>query len=145
MYKKKDLLIVLGLSAALIASLLFFIFTRDSISIGGQRISIDNRNRTIFISLPERSSATQEISFNFLFKNKNVYIKKLSYGSEKIEDPVEEKINSGTVFDFGSYISHSKLIVKSTGSNIEYDLWITTGDIPASLLSWNPTSNVTWL
>jgi len=134
MFKKKDLLIILVLSVALITSLLFLVFTRDYISIGGEKINIDNRNRIIFVSLPEGSPAVQEISFNFLFKNKNVFIKKLSTGSEEIGDPVEEKINSGTVFDFGSYISHSKLIIRSASSDLEYDLWVTTGDIPIIII-----------
>ena len=134
MYKKKDFLIILVFFAVLIISVLFFVFTRDYISIGGEKINIDNRNRIIFVSLPEGSPAVQEISFNFLFKNKNVFIKKLSAGSEEIGDPVEEKINSGTVFDFGSYISHSKLIIRSANSDLEYDLWVTTGDIPIIII-----------
>jgi len=130
MFKKKDLLMILVLCAVLVSSLLFIIFTRDYISIGGVRADIDDKNRTIYVSLPEGSLPDQKIQFNFLFKNNNVFIKKLSYGPKEIEDPSEEKIESGTFIDLGGYISHSKLIVRSAFSDIEYDLWVTTGDVP---------------
>jgi len=130
MFKKKDLLMILVLCAVLVLSLLFIIFTRDYISIGGVRADIDDKNRTIYVSLPEGSLPDQKVQFNFLFKNNNVFIKKLSYGPKEIEDPSEEKIESGTFIDLGGYISHSKLIVRSAFSDIEYDLWVTTGDVP---------------
>lgn len=113
-----------------IVAIVFWIYARQSFTIGDIKTNIDSSTRTIFVSLPEGADKEQIISFNFPFKNSNVYIKKLSYGSTDIKTPEEEKLTSGNAYDFGSYISHSKLVIKSGNSDIEYDLWVTTGNIP---------------
>jgi len=130
MYKKKDLIVILILFVITAVSIVFWIYARESFTVGGIKTNIDSSTRTIFVSLPEGSDKAQIISFNFPFKNNSVYIKKLSYGHTEIETPVEEKLTDDTVYDFGGYISHSKLIIKSGNSDLEYDLWVTTGDIP---------------
>ncbi len=130
MYKKKDLLIILVLSAFLIISLLFLVFTRDYVSIGGERASIDNNSRTIFISIPEGSSKAQEVSFNFPFNNENIYIKPLSYGTKKIINPQEQKLTKGSSYDFKDFVFQGKIIIKTRTQKIEYDLLVTTGNLP---------------
>jgi len=130
MYKKKDLLIFFLIAVVFLILLIFLFVTRDHFSVGGSKAVIDDKNRIIFVSLPEGSSPEQEISFNFFLKNNSVYIKKLSCGSQSTQEPLEKKINSGDLLDFGSYISHSKLIIRSAASETEYDLWVTTGDLP---------------
>jgi len=108
----------------------FFVYARESFIVGETKAYIDKENRIIFISLPEGSDKIQKISFNFLFRNNDVHIKKISYGTTILNAPIEERLVNNTLFNFGEYISHSKLIIGSGDSKIEYDLWLTTGDIP---------------
>ena len=134
MFKKKDLVIMLSLAFLLVAVALIFIFNRQQFKIGDVNAIIDNDSGEIFVSLPEGSSTIQDIYFNFPFKNDSVYIKRISEGSEKYKEPEEIKLKSGETFNFGNFISHSKIIIKSTTSYIEYDLWVTTGDVPIFLI-----------
>jgi len=134
MYKKKDFLIFLLIAAVFLMLLIFLFVTRDYFSVGGNRAVIDYNNRIIFISLPYGSNTTQEVSFNFFLRNNNVYIKKLSSGSYNIKEPYEEELKRGDIFNFGNFISHSKLIIRSPFRDTEYDLWVTTGDVPVMII-----------
>ena len=108
MYKKKDLIVILILFVITAVSIVFWIYARQSFTIGDIKTNIDNGTRTIFVALPEGSDKTQIISFNFPFQNNNVYIKKLSFGPTEIETPVEEKLTSGSAYDFGYYKANPK-------------------------------------
>jgi spore coat protein CotH len=130
MYKKRDIIIIVVLFIVTSVAIIFWIYNREYFTVGESRASFDKESGTIFISLPEGSENIQKISFNFPYKNNSIYIKKISSGSELIENPVGEKLVNNSDFDFGDYISHSKLIIKSGSSDIEYDLWVTTGEVP---------------
>jgi len=130
MYKKRDFVIVLLLFLLLVTAVIYWIYNRQSFTVGDINALVDNKSRVIFVSLPEGSSSQQKISFNFPFKNDDVYIKKLSSGSDNFEDSEEEKLEKGKIYDFGEFISHCKLILKSKQSSVEYDLWVTTGEVP---------------
>jgi spore coat protein CotH len=130
MYKKRDLVIILILILLLAAAVSYWIYNRQSFTVEDTNALIDNSNRVIFVSLPEGSPSRQKISFNFPFQNNEVYIKKLASGGQTFKDPVEKKLVKGEVYDFGEFISHCKLILKSKQSSIEYDLWVTTGELP---------------
>jgi spore coat protein CotH len=130
MYKKRDIIIIIVLFIVTSAAVIFWIFNREYFAVGDLRADFDKQSGTIFVSLPGGSDKIQKVSFNFPYRNSSVYIKKISSGSVVIQSPVEEKLASGSEFDFGGYISHSKLIVKSGSTDVEYDLWVTTGDVP---------------
>ena len=130
MFKKKDVIIVAVIVLLIAAAVTVFIFNRQQFKIGNTNAIIDNNTRNIFVSLPAESPPIQDIYFNFPFKNDSVYIKKISSGSIDYNEPEEIRIERGKPFNFEEFISHSKLIVKSGRSSIEYDLWVTTGDVP---------------
>jgi spore coat protein CotH len=130
MFRKKDLIIIISLLFLLILSATLLILNRQQFKIGDTNAIIDNDSGKIFVSLPESSSTIQNIYFNFPFKNDSVYIKNLSGGSTRYSSPEETKLINGKAYDFKNYISHSLIIIKSGKSSIEYDLWITTGDVP---------------
>jgi spore coat protein CotH len=130
MYKKRDIIIIVVLFIVTAAAVVFWVYNREYFAVGDSQANFDKEAGTIFVSLPEGSDKIQKVSFNFPYRTSGVYIKKLSSGSVVIEDPVEEKLATGSEFDFGGYISHSKLIIKSGNTDIEYDLWVTTGEVP---------------
>ena len=88
--------------------------SRRSFTIGGVDADLYSKNGTLFIKLPPGSPVAQKIYFNFPFNNRNheVYIKKLSFGPNEIEDPKVEKLENGKVYDFDQFISHCKLIIR---------------------------------
>jgi spore coat protein CotH len=130
MFKKRDFIIILLLILLLATAVLIFISGRQQFKIGDVDAIIDNDSGIIFVSLPEGSPGIQKVYFNFPFKNNSVYIKKLSAGPTNYGEPEEIQVKSGESFDFEDYISHSIISIKSGKSSIEYDLWITTGDVP---------------
>jgi spore coat protein CotH len=131
MYKKKDIFIILILFIVIAGAVSFWIFFRESFTIGNTKALIDNDKKIIFVTLPPDSLANQKVSYNFPFKrNIQVFIKNLSNGSNIIDNPIEEKLENGLPYNFGSFISHSKIIIRSETDENEYDLWVTTGDIP---------------
>ena len=82
MYKKKDIFIILILFIVIAGAVSFWIFFRESFTIGNTRALIDNDKKIIFVTLPPDSLANQEVSYNFPFKrNIQVFIKNLSNGS----------------------------------------------------------------
>jgi hypothetical protein len=130
MFKKKDIIVILLLGFLLTVAVVAFISSRQQFKVGGVNAIIDNDSGIIFISLPEGSPAAQKVYFNFPFKNDSVYIKRMSAGSIEYDDSEEIKLVNGNTYDFEDYISHSKISIKSGKSTIEYDLWITTGNVP---------------
>ncbi len=141
MYRKRDIIIIVVLFIVTSAAIIFWIYNRQYFTVGESQASFDKESGTILVSLPEGSDNIQKISFNFPYKNNSVYIKRISSGTRLIENPAEEKIVSKSDFDFGGYISHSKLIIKSANSDIEYDLWVTTGRV--SIVSIETDEDIT--
>ena len=135
MFKKRDIIIISVLILLTAVSIALFILTRQQLKIGDTVAKIDNSTKKIFVSLPEGSSTTQKIYFNFPFKNNSVSIKKISSGGNNNPSDTEEiNLQSGAPFDFESFIFHSKVIVKSGSFSVEYDMWVTTGDVPILLI-----------
>ena len=135
MKNKKNLFFIFALVILLAIAAIFWIYSStQSLTIGNVETGLNSEGGTVFIKLPSGSSTTQKIFFVLPFKNNNIYIKKLSSGPDIIEDPEEEKLENGKEYDFGQFISHCKLIIKQGTDDIEYDLWITTGDVPILML-----------
>lgn len=131
MFKKKDIIIAVVLVFFLVAVITIFVLNRQQLKIGNTNAYIDNSTRQIYVSLPAGSSTVQKIYFNFFFKNQSLFIKKISSGSNEEPDSLQKtSLKSGDYFDFGSYISHLKLIIGSGNSSTEYDMWVTTGELP---------------
>lgn len=135
MFRKKDIFLLLSLLVFTSATILFFILNREQFIVGSTKAIIDNKNKIIFVALPEGSQTKQLIKFNFPLKNKNIYIKKISCGSNIYNNKNEEKLENKSIYNFENFIHHSKIIIKSKLSNVEYDLWITTGNIPILIVN----------
>jgi spore coat protein CotH len=130
MKKKINLFIILAITVFLAAAAAFWIYSSNqSLTIGGISADLYNESKTVFIKLPPGSPTTQKVSFNFPLNNNNIYIKKLSFGPNTIENPIKEKLEDGKVYNFDQFVSHSKLIIRQGFKDIEYDLWITSGDV----------------
>jgi len=125
MYKKSDYIVIIILAILTISAGLFFIFTRDSFRVGDTVAYIDSNNRKIVVFLPEDSGTEQEISFNFGLR-KRATLKTISQGQDNLDNIDSVNLKSGDIYNFKNYIYHGKLKV----GNLEYDLWVTTGDVP---------------
>jgi len=119
MFKKRDLVIILILAAALALSLFLYWSQHQDFSVGKTSAVFGSNSNTLLIRLDPEAETLQKISFDFPFSNHQVYL----------EDPLTGemvKLSSGDYYDFGSYIFHSTLKV----GREEYDLWVTNGQLP---------------
>ncbi|MGZ5472011.1 MAG: CotH kinase family protein, partial [Nitrososphaeraceae archaeon] len=130
MFKKKDIPVIILLFVILIAAILFWASYRETFKIGKTAAFIDNSSKTIIVNLEDNSDKKQVISFNFPFNNENIYIKPVSYGTKKIINSYEQKLTDGLPYDFKDFIFQGKIIKKTGDQKIEYNLLVTSGNLP---------------
>jgi len=100
--------------------------------IGGREVKVDEENRVIFVALPMGAAARQKIYCKARLEKTAVFIKPLCRGIKDPDkkDSGEFRLDNNASYDFKAYIFYGRVILEHEYRRDEYDLYVTTGDLP---------------